>query len=120
MDSWEQFEEGTLVPKSSTNTRKRKDNVILKIGPNQLTAEIPADWLDGENINSLSETWAVNTYDLYRFFQRKVRDTRFHVPMFAQGFMLATTDTCRQYINFVQKKIEIADFLQIVDFMEKI
>jgi hypothetical protein len=105
MDSPESFEEGTLIAKP-TKLRKKNNNFIIKIGPNELTAEIPANWLDGENINSLSEVWAVNTYDLFRFFKKKVWDTRHHVPVFAQGFMQATTDTTRQYRNFVQNKFD--------------
>jgi hypothetical protein len=70
MDTTESFEEGTLIAKS-TNSRKKKNNFSLKIGPKELTAELPADWLDGENINNLLEEWAVNTYDLFRFLRKK-------------------------------------------------
>jgi hypothetical protein len=105
MTSEPSFQEGTLVAKS-TKPGKRKRHAVIKIGPRELTAEIPADLFDGENINSLTESWAVNTYDLYRFFQRKVRDTRYHVPSFAHGFTQPTTVTTTQYRNFIRNKFD--------------
>jgi hypothetical protein len=105
MDSQPSFQEGTLIAKS-TKSKKRKHHAIIKIGPRELTAEIPANYFDGENVNSLTDEWAVNTYDIYRYFQRKVRDTRYHVPVFAHGFTQATTVNVTQYRNYVQKKFD--------------
>ena len=85
MDSPESFEEGTLIA-NSTNSRKKNNNFIIKIGPNELTAEIPANWLDGENINSLSEVWAVNTYDLFRIFKKKGSGHQISCACICSGF----------------------------------
>jgi hypothetical protein len=101
MDTSGPSDEGALLMKP-TKSSKKPNNYNLQIGPNELTAEIPANWFDGENISELSEEWAGKTYDIFRFINVKICDTRWHNPVFAQGFLQQTKVTTKQYRFYVE------------------